>query len=95
MRGIIEKDLCAGCAELRPSQPLPLSGIWEIPCECAQGWSRCTVNPSANAISACPSFIPRTPWPARLIWNVPAAGSAIDGVALDRKASGETGNSDA
>jgi hypothetical protein len=62
MRSVIEQDICATCAHLQPSQPLPTDktkppfGVFDIQCDCAEGWPRTKVNPSANAISECPKF---------------------------------------
>lgn len=62
MREIIEQDLCAGCANLRPSEPLPSNknvppfGVFNIQCDCAEGWPRPKFMASANAISECPKF---------------------------------------
>lgn len=76
MRSVIEQDVCAGCAHLRPSKPLPIDkcvppfGIFDIQCACAKGWPYTGVFVSANARSECPEFTtseqvmqPTRPWP--------------------------------
>lgn len=58
MKQIIEADICAKCAHLEPSKPLPTGplAIFSIDCECAKDWPYTKVSVIANAISTCPQF---------------------------------------
>lgn len=63
MRSVIEQDICATCAHLRPSQPLPTNkcvpsfGVFDIQCDCAKGWPYTGVFASANARNKCPQYL--------------------------------------